>query len=214
MLLRPLFYTSFLIDDLLDDDGLAERGPILISSASSKTALAAAFLLAQRDRASRLIGLTSGRTSTSSRASGIYTRCVSYDQIDVARARARVDVRRHRRGRRRPAGRPLALRRRARREHGRRRDALGGAAPGAAGLPGPAPAFFFAPDRVVKRSTDWGRGGLNDRVADAWHPFCEWAGRLAGAGRGRRIRRGRMAAYLAVLEGRVEPRQAHVLALE
>src|SRR5262249_21301596 len=48
MLLRPLFFTSFLIDDQLDDDGLTDRGPILISSASSKTAIGAAFLLAQR----------------------------------------------------------------------------------------------------------------------------------------------------------------------
>src|SRR3989454_5873961 len=36
MLLRPLFFTSFLIDDQLADEGLAMRGPIVISSASSK----------------------------------------------------------------------------------------------------------------------------------------------------------------------------------
>src|SRR5919109_852230 len=50
MLLRPLFYTSFLIDDQLEDDGLTGRGSIVISSASSKTAIAAAFMLAQRER--------------------------------------------------------------------------------------------------------------------------------------------------------------------
>ena len=43
-------------------------------------------------------------------------------------------------------------------------------------LPGPAPTFFFAPDRVVKRSKDWGPDGLEPRVAEAWHPFCEWIG--------------------------------------
>ena len=43
MLLRPLFFTSFLIDDQLADEGLTARGPIVISSASSKTAIAAAF---------------------------------------------------------------------------------------------------------------------------------------------------------------------------
>src|SRR4051812_8788645 len=37
MLLRPLFFTSFLIDDQLDDDGLVTRGPVIVSSASSKT---------------------------------------------------------------------------------------------------------------------------------------------------------------------------------
>jgi Protein of unknown function (DUF2855) len=41
MLLRPLFYTSFLIDDQLADEGLVNCGPIVISSASSKTAIAA-----------------------------------------------------------------------------------------------------------------------------------------------------------------------------
>src|SRR5262249_23465503 len=60
MLLRPLFFTSFLIDDQLDDDGLTDRGPILVSSASSKTAIGAAFLLAERSGV-ELIGLTSPR---------------------------------------------------------------------------------------------------------------------------------------------------------
>src|SRR5262245_7983465 len=57
MLLRPLFFTSFLIDDQLADEGLTGRGPVAISSASSKTALAAAFMLAQRQEV-ELIGLT------------------------------------------------------------------------------------------------------------------------------------------------------------
>ena len=62
MLLRPLFFTSFLIDDQLADEGLTERGPILISSASSKTAIAAAFLLARREGV-ELVGLTSPRNA-------------------------------------------------------------------------------------------------------------------------------------------------------
>src|SRR3954454_60735 len=61
MLLRPLFFTSFLIDDQLDDDELTERGPIVVSSASSKTAIGAAFLLAQREGVD-LIVLTSARS--------------------------------------------------------------------------------------------------------------------------------------------------------
>jgi hypothetical protein len=83
---------------------------------------------------------------------------------------------------------------------------------GAGELPGPAPALFFAPDRVVKRSEDWGRAGLERRVAEAWHPFCEWTGgwlrTIPGAGfdelRG---------AYLEVLAGRVDPKLAHVISL-
>ena len=79
-------------------------------------------------------------------------------------------------------------------------------------LPGPQPKFFFAPDRVTKRSQDWGRADLESRVADAWHPFCEWtAGWLETIpGQGFDALR---AAYLDVLEGRVDPKHAHVLTL-
>jgi hypothetical protein len=80
MLLRPLFFTSFLIDDQLDDDGLTGRGPIVISSASSKTAIAAAFLLAQREGV-ELIGLTSLSSSTGwgyTGASSLTTRSIHW----------------------------------------------------------------------------------------------------------------------------------------
>ena len=73
VLLRPLFFTSFLIDDQLADDGLVDRGPIVISSASSKTAIAAAFLLAKRGGA-ELIGLTSRGSSRFVEGLGIFER--------------------------------------------------------------------------------------------------------------------------------------------
>ena len=81
MLLRPLFFTSFLIDDQLADEGLATRGPVLISSASSKTSIAAAFMLAQREGA-ELVGLTSPRSVGFVEGLGIYDRVVPYDAID------------------------------------------------------------------------------------------------------------------------------------
>ena len=80
MLLRPLFFTSFLIDDQLAEEGLTKRGPIVISSASSKTAIAAAFLLARREGAD-LIGLTSPRNAEFVEALGIYSRVVIYEEI-------------------------------------------------------------------------------------------------------------------------------------
>ena len=79
-------------------------------------------------------------------------------------------------------------------------------------LPGPPPTLFFAPDRVVKRSEDWGRVGLEKGVADAWHPFCEWIGAwlevIAGQGF-----EAVQSAYLDVLEGGVDPRRPRALAL-
>ena len=50
-LLRPLFTTSFLIDDFLADNGFFGAREVLVSSASSKTAYGTAFCLRPRDAA-------------------------------------------------------------------------------------------------------------------------------------------------------------------
>jgi hypothetical protein len=210
MLLRPLFYTSFLIDDQIADDGLAERGPIVVASASSKTAIAAAFMLAQRDGV-ELVGLTSPRNVEFVEGLEIYDRTVTYDALDsLERGPASfVDV----------AG-DVAVRHAVHTHYG---DQLlhsmvvgfthwEGLQSGDLELPGPRPTVFFAPTRIVKRGKDWGRGELETRVADAWHPFCEWTATwlapIDGEGFGA-VRD----AYLDVLEGRVEPTRAHVLTL-
>src|SRR3954465_11088468 len=49
MRLWPLFYTSFLLDDFLGGENLFGAATAVLSSASSKTALGAAFQLAQRE---------------------------------------------------------------------------------------------------------------------------------------------------------------------
>ena len=209
MLLRPLFVTSFLIDDQLDDDGLLARGPAMISSASSKTAIGTAFLLAQRDGVD-LIGLTSRRSAGFVEGLGIYDRVVTYDQIgslergpatyvDVAGdGEVRTAVHSH-------FGDELLQSMAVGATHW---EELGGAG----GLPGPTPTLFFAPDRIIKRSQDWGREGLGERIADAWHPFCEWtAGWLETIpGQGFDALRD---AYLKVIEGEVSPQTAHVISL-
>ena len=48
MILRPLFFTSFLIDDFLEDNALFGASRVVLSSASSKTAYGTAFCLSQR----------------------------------------------------------------------------------------------------------------------------------------------------------------------
>lgn len=210
MLLQPLFFTSFLIDDQLDDEGLTTCGPILISSASSKTAIAAAFLLAQRDGV-ELVGLTSPRSVEFVEGLGIYGRTVAYDAIDsleresaafvdvAGDGEVRLAVHSH-------YGDELVHSMAVGVTHWEEFGAGGGE------LPGPQPKFFFAPTRVTKRAEDWGRAGLQTRVADAWHPFCEWTGSWLETipGNGFDALRG---AYLDVLEGRVDPRHAHVLTL-
>ncbi|MGC1852730.1 MAG: DUF2855 family protein [Solirubrobacterales bacterium] len=210
MLLRPLFFTSFLIDDQLDDEGLVTKGPIVVASASSKTAIAAAFLLAQREGV-ELVGLTSPGNAEFVEGLGIYDRTVAYGAIDTLESSpatfvdiagdgaVRLAVHSH-------FGDELVHSMAVGMTHWEELGVSAGE------LPGPRPQVFFAPDRVSKRSQDWGRADLESRVADAWQPFCEWtAGWLETIpGQGFDALRD---AYLDVLEGRVDPKHAHVLKL-
>jgi Protein of unknown function (DUF2855) len=210
MLLRPLFFTSFLIDDQLFDDGLTARGPVVFSSASSKTAIGAAYLLSQRDEV-ELVGLTSSRNVEFVEGLEVYDRAVAYDAVeslerspatfvDVAGdAEVRLAIHTH-------YGDELIRSVIVGRTHWEQVDT------GAEKLPGPSLTVFFAPDRATKRSEDWGRAALQSRVSDAWHPFCAWAGgRLevihdSGFEALQRV-------YLDVLEGRVGPESANVLSI-
>ena len=210
VLLRPLFFTSFLIDDLLADDGLAERGPVVISSASSKTAIGVAFLLAQREGV-ELVGLTSPRSAGFVAGLELYDRVVPYDAIgSLAREPASfVDIAGD--GQVRMAVHSLYG------DELIRSIAVGVThweefAAGGGELPGPAPVFFFAPDRVVKRSADWGRDTLGTRVAEAWQPFCDWIGTWLDVSRGQGFDE-LQKVYVELLEGRIEPTTAHVLSL-
>jgi Protein of unknown function (DUF2855) len=210
MVLRPLFFTSFLIDDQLSEDGLIERGAIVISSASSKTAIGLAFQLAQREGV-EVIGLTSPRSAAFVEGLEIYDRVVTYQDIDaLERAPASfVDI----------AG-DADVRAAV---HNHYRDQLlysmavgvthwEDFGDGKARLPGPRTLFFFAPERVGKRAKEWGGAGLQSRLADAWHPFCAWAGgwlEIVGGEGFEAVQ----STYLEVLDGRVEPTLAHVLSL-
>jgi hypothetical protein len=215
MLLRPLFFTSFLIDDQLADEGLTERGPIVISSASSKTALAGAFLLSRRPGV-ELVGLTSAANAEFVAGLGIYGRTVAYDEIEsLDRGPATfVDIAGD--GEVRQAvhtrfGDELLHSMAVGASHW---DRLGAGNPlgGSGELPGPTPTFFFAPDRVVKRSSDWGRAVLEERVAETWHPFCDWIGGWLQVRRGEGFE-GLEAAYGELLDGSVPPSSAHVISL-
>jgi Protein of unknown function (DUF2855) len=210
MLLRPLFFTSFLIDDFLDEASMFGASTVVLSSASSKTAGGLAFLLSRRDGV-ELVGLTSPRSAAFADSLGVYDRVVTYEDVEsLADAPAvYVDM----------AG-DAEVRSAV---HGHFGDALRhsavvgathhdrmGAVPDS--LPGPPPTFFFAPDRVAKRTTEWGRDGFETRVAEAWVPYVEWCRGwlevIEGEGPEPLQR-----AYLDLLDGNIDPAKAHVLSL-
>lgn len=82
---RPLFVTSFLIDEYLSEQSFYKASQILITSASSKTAQALAFLLAHRIRENalnlKLLGLTSKKNIEFVSQLGWYDQTISYDSI-------------------------------------------------------------------------------------------------------------------------------------
>ncbi|MHB8242444.1 MAG: DUF2855 family protein [Solirubrobacteraceae bacterium] len=211
MLLRPLFFTSYLIDDFLDDSAFFGAGTVVLSSASSKTASALAFLLSRRDGID-VIGLTSERSLDFARGLGVYDHVISYAELDTlpgeravyvdmaGDADVRSAVHSH------YADRLLHSAVVGATHHDRM-----GAVPES--LAGPRPMFFFAPDRVAKRGVDWGRDGFERNLADAWRPYVEWCGGWLEVVHGRGPQ-ALESAYLDLLDGRIDPAKAHVLTLQ
>ncbi|HMF84655.1 MAG TPA: DUF2855 family protein [Acidimicrobiia bacterium] len=210
MILWPLFFTSFLIGDFLDDNSFFGADEVILSSASSKTAIGTAFELDRR-REVGVLGLTSSGNVDFVEGLGVYDRVVPYDEIVAlgGTPAAYVDI----------AG-DAAIRAAVHRafgdqlEHSMMVGATHWDEPSAepAELPGPAPSFFFAPDRISKRTKEWGRTGLGDRVADAWRRYVEFADEWL------EIRRSAgpeavEATYREVVAGRTDPAVGHVLTL-
>jgi Protein of unknown function (DUF2855) len=169
MVFRPLFMTSFLIDDFLDDNGFYGAEQIVLSSASSKTAYGLAFLLAQRAGIT-VIGLTSAGNVAFVEGMGSYGTTVTYDKIDTLDASKKTvyvdmagsgDVRRAVHGH---FGENLTYSCSVGASHW---DQMGSNKD----LPGPAPTLFFAPAQGQKRSKDWGAEGLQARTGSAWLKF-------------------------------------------
>jgi hypothetical protein len=86
LLLRPLFITSFLLDDALGE----QSRPVIVSSASSKTALGLARL--QAGRGTPLIGLTSARNRAFVEGLGVYDSVATYDDPPSGEGALLVDI--------------------------------------------------------------------------------------------------------------------------
>lgn len=212
-ILRPLFITSWLIDDFMADNQFFGAQRMLLSSASSKTAYGTAFQLMQRPGLD-VVGLTSAGNRAFCESLGCYSRVLAYDALGEL-----------------PAGEPCVyidfagnatLRRDIHTRFsqlsyscsigGTHVDQLGNAKD----LPGPRATLFFAPAQVKKRQADWGMEGLQSRLVEAWHAFCGKACNAKAPWLTPQHHRGQEAvqsAYAQVLAGRGDPRRGHILSL-
>jgi hypothetical protein len=210
LLLRGLFTTSFLVDDFLADQAGFGAQTFVVSSASSKTAIALAFLLSQRG-AGRVVGLTSARNQAFVERLGCYQQVLPYAAIDTLPASAPVVFIDH------SGDREVVHAMHHHFGDAMRHSCVVGAThwdgrrPGR-NLPGPTPAFFFAPGQLEKRLGEWGPAGVQQRQGDAWKRFLDFAAgwlevvRGAGPAEVERV-------YREVLEGRAQPHQGHILSL-
>ena len=218
-LLRPLFLTAWLIDDFLADNGFfgstagGQRAVMLLSSASSKTAYATAAQLARRPEV-EVVGLTSAANLGFCQSLGVYSRVLTYDQLDTL-----------------PADTPCVyvdfagnggLRKAV---HARFTQlayscSIGGThvdqLAGGRDLPGPKPVLFFAPSQVKKRSIEWGPAAFGQRLVAAWHDFRAQVSEPTAPWLQVQWHRGPaavQAAHALVLGGHGDPRTGHMLSL-
>ncbi|WP_321350832.1 DUF2855 family protein [Halopseudomonas oceani] len=217
MLLRPLFITSFMLADFLEDNNFFGARQIIVSSASSKTAYGTAFCLEQNDSVS-LVGLTSGGNTDFVAQLGCYQQAVAYDdveQLDASIPTLYVDF----------SGN-VSLRNRI---HEHFKDSLvydcyAGSAQNhehlsAAETPvhGPAPQPYFAPYQIKKRNADWGAAEVTRRFNAAQLAFIErvqnptapWMNVIEHAG----LERGKTLVE-DLVGGRIDPKAGHAVVLD
>ncbi|CAA9540199.1 MAG: hypothetical protein AVDCRST_MAG30-4667 [uncultured Solirubrobacteraceae bacterium] len=214
VLVRPLFATAFLLDEMLRREGSFGAQTVLLSSASSKTALATAFQLARRADGPPAVGLTSPANAAWTQSLGLYDRVATYEEVEAVVAGdeplAYLDF----------SG-DAALRRRIHEGAGERLEhsaVIGAthwedtAAAGDEPLPGPEPALFFAPTHAAALTEELGRDELLRRMDHAWSAFADRAdGWLDvehghGADAVQQVWRG-------LVDGTADPRTGHVLHL-
>lgn len=200
MVLWPLFFTGLVLDGFLGEQHCFGARAVVLSSASSKTAIATAFCLARRGGVG-VVGLTSPGHVERLRSLGLYDRVVAYDDIAGLAVQPAVYV---------DFAGDTEVRAAVHRRYG---DALAHSAlvggthwdrSGPGEVPGIEPQFFFAPDH-------WGPQTEAD-LPDAWRAFAGDLGRWIRFERRSGIDAAR-AAFLDTLDGRVDPSVGLVLSI-
>lgn len=208
--LRPLFTTSFLIEDFLVDENFFGAEQVLLLSASSKTALGTAFCL-KRQGGVKVVGLTSEGNKAFVEGTGFYDDVQSYETITDLNPDVKtvvVDMAGN--------GRVMATVFDHFEENLVYNCMVGkshwtGAKPPKPGKSAP-PVMFFAPDRAKQRFADWGAAGFAKELASRWMPFCDsaahWLSVETSEGPGPILK-----TYKALLEGSSDPAQAQLFKL-
>jgi hypothetical protein len=164
--IRPLFITSYLLDGLVGRTAAWGSDTVVVTSASSKTALGLGWLL-RRDRPGiRTIGLTSERHSGAITGLGIFDEVATYDALPDVSGVAIVDFSGNQTllDRLRGRSRPVHLCR-VGMTHGRDAGEVSAEKPGEE--------FFFAPDAIIAAVAELGAAGFDAALANATRDFID-----------------------------------------
>jgi hypothetical protein len=185
-----------------------------VSSASSKTALATAFLLARRADGARVVGLTSLANAAWTASLGLYDRVATYAEVDAVVAGDEPFVYLDFSG-------DAATRRRVHEGAGDRlkHSAVIGAThwedtatAGGGPLPGPEPTLFFAPTHAAALTDELGPAELIRMIDHAWSAFADraesWLDVEHGLGAD-----AVQQVWRRLVDGTADPRTGHVLRL-
>ncbi|WDA40451.1 DUF2855 family protein [Erythrobacter sp. BLCC-B19] len=176
MIFGPLFRTGFLIEYFLRGADWFGAQQLVVTSASSKTAMGLASVARQTSPGVKRIGLTSKGNVAFVEASGLYDVVYAYDDLASVPVAPSVSVdfagnaellaRIHHH-----FGDALAQSVLVGATHIEARSVFGANAP----LPGPKPQLFFAPDHAVAFFKAHGPVEGGKLVAAAWHEFLKAA---------------------------------------
>ncbi|MFT5578935.1 MAG: hypothetical protein ACI9WS_001693 [Paraglaciecola psychrophila] len=209
-LLRGLFLTSWLVEDLIDVNNSFAAEQCLITSASSKTSIALAYSVKARGKLAS-IGITSPGNVAFCENLGCYDHIITYDavtQMDASQPVVMVDM----------AGSAKVMSdlhhhygdnmKYSCRIGGTHRSEMGSSK----GLPGAEPVFFFAPSHRETRGAELGMEALTTQMWSAFvdfRVFCDgWMTVHRNHGAEAVIN-----AYQLVLAGKADPANGQIVSL-
>lgn len=172
---RPLFMTSFVLDDYVGDNLSNTTKTVILTSASSKTAYGAGYLLkhhkSERGANYKVVGLTSESNVAFTNKSDCYDQVVSYDDLSSLDMSGEVWVLDFAGNKelllnlqKANPSQPAKLIFIGATDVEAQTDKPGGNLEGE---------LFFAPAQVKKRAQEWGQQGFAIKYAQAWQAFSQ-----------------------------------------
>jgi Protein of unknown function (DUF2855) len=210
-LLRPLFRTSFVIDDYLGDNAFFGARRVILGSASSKTALGLAFILSRKRKPTiEIVGLSSLANLPFLNDLGYYDKVVSYDELhslNVDQPTAYIDMSGdaavraavHER-----LGDTLCFDCRIGSTHWVSMDDRH--------VSGVQPTMFSMAEQMKKRLSEWGPAEFQRRYMENWRAFLQstdgWLKKIEGRGESVVT-----AVYQEMIAGQSSPAGGHLLSI-